>query len=234
MQLFYTPDISSDIYTLTSEESRHAVQVLRLGVGESIMLIDGRGGLYKAQIVEASTKACVVRIVEHTAEYGRKPYSLHIAIAPTKNIDRFEWFLEKATEIGLDCVTPLLCERSERKVVKIDRCEKIVLSAAKQSIKAYVPTIEPLTKFSEFIKHDSGDYQKYIAHCDTDFERTELNSIDLTAKKCLILIGAEGDFSPHEIELAQKGGFRGVSLGTSRLRTETAAIMAAATVALKN
>lgn len=237
MQLFYTPDISGDYYTLSAEESRHCIQVLRLSVGDTINLIDGRGGLYTASIEQASPKACAVRITGHTARYGVKPYELHVAIAPTKNIDRTEWFMEKATEIGINRITPLLCDRSERKVIKRDRSEKVVLSAAKQSLKAYVPQVDELVGFSSFIKHDFGDYRKFIAHCDSSRPREEFSLIvdecGDDVERYLVLIGPEGDFSPGEIDAAYGAGFMGVSLGTSRLRTETAALMATATVSIK-
>lgn len=234
MQLFYTPDILTDAYTLSPEESRHAVQVLRLGTGDVVNLIDGRGGLYTARIAEPSTKGCTVQVTEHLIEFGKKPYELHIAIAPTKNIDRTEWFMEKATEMGIDRITPLLCDRSERKAIKRDRCEKVVLSAAKQSLKAYVPQVDELIRFSDFIKQEFIGYEKYIAHCDTNFQRMELSQELVPSAKYLILIGAEGDFSPSEIERAAQTGFRGISLGTSRLRTETAALMATAIASIRN
>lgn len=228
MQLFYTPSISSDFYTLSAEESKHCVQVLRLKTGDTIYLIDGRGGLYTARITEASARGCVVNVVERQSEYEKRPYELHVAIAPTKNIDRFEWFLEKATEIGIDRVTPLLCDHSERKILKTERCEKVVLSAAKQSLKAYLPQVDELTKFSAFIGGSFEGYQKYIAHCEHDIERVELSQALESGGKSVVLIGPEGDFSPAEIEQAMRAGFKCITLGKSRLRTETAGVMTAA------
>lgn len=234
MQIFYTPDIIGDTYTLSAEESRHAIQVLRLVSGERVNLIDGRGGLYDATIVDPSTKGCTVKVTAHQSQFGALPYTLHIAIAPTKNIDRTEWFMEKATEIGIHKITPLLCDRSERKIIKVDRCEKVVLSAVKQSLKAYVPQVDELTRFNDFIKQEFKGYQKFIAHCDTDFQRVELSQAITPGSQCVVMIGAEGDFSPAEIQRAYAAGFSGVSLGKSRLRTETAALMATAVLSIKN
>lgn len=233
MQLFYTPDISNEFHTLSTEESRHCIQVLRLTAGSVVHLIDGKGGLYTAQIVEPLPKACTVQVIEHKTDFEKRQYELHLAIAPTKNIDRTEWFMEKATEIGIDHITPLLCDHSERKVIKTDRCDKVVLSAAKQSLKAYVPRIDEQTRFNDFINDDFEGYDRYIAHCDASFEREPLSDVLTPKGRYLVLIGPEGDFSPAEIERAYKAGFRGISLGTSRLRTETAALVATTIVALQ-
>ena len=231
MQLFYTPDIESDEYTLSSEESRHAIGVLRLRTGDPIWLTDGRGILFRAVVVEPSAKASVVRVVERFPDHGRKPYRLHIAIALTKNTDRYEWFLEKATEIGVDRITPIDCDRSQRRSVKHERSEKVILSAVKQSLKAYVPLLDPLTSSESFIRSDYGPSLKFIAHCDekTGDARRELFR-ELSAdpgENYVVMIGPEGDFSPAEVELAAQNGFIPVSLGESRLRTETAGIMVA-------
>lgn len=234
MQLFYTPDISGNLYTFSIEESRHAVQVLRLGSGDTVHLVDGRGGLYRALITDASPKSCSVEVVDCQQDYGKRSYGLWMAVAPTKNIDRFEWFMEKATEIGLDRISAILCDRSERKIVKCERSQKVVLSAVKQSLKAFVPQVDELVKFDDFLSNDFGDYQKFIAHCDSNFERVEFSHVVDSGSDVLVMIGAEGDFSPSEIERAYAKGFKGVSLGTSRLRTETAALMATAIVAIKN
>lgn len=244
MHLFYTPDLTdAGLYELGPEESRHAVGVLRLRAGEQVQLTDGRGAWCVAQVMEGSTaKACLVRIVSHEEGHGRRPYRLHVAIAPTKNTDRYEWFLEKATEIGIDRITPLLCEHSERKVLRRDRGEKIVLSAVKQSLKAYVPQLDELTPFGEFIASVAGaagegeTVERFVAYCD---EGTPLEArVGLFDSMCrsaadgrknfCVLIGPEGDFSPAEIERARTAGFVPVTLGESRLRTETAGVMAAA------
>ena len=152
MHLFYTPDITTNEYTLPEEESKHCIKVLRLEVGNEIFLIDGKGGFYRCEIIQAQPKRCEVRCVEKTEEYGKRAFHIHIAIAPTKNIERIEWFLEKCTEIGIDEITPLLCDHSERKVIKEDRLEKVIISAMKQSLKAYLPKLNPLTEFSRFVK----------------------------------------------------------------------------------
>jgi 16S rRNA (uracil1498-N3)-methyltransferase len=230
MQVFYTPGIQKITYQLSEEESKHAVKVLRMETGDEVCMIDGQGGLYYGIIDEPDPKRCMIRVIEKIEQFGRKNYSLHLAIAPTKSLDRFEWFLEKAVEIGVDQVTPLLCQRSERKTIKIERLEKIVLSAMKQSIKAYLPVINPMTKFSDFIKN-SGDGKKLIAHC-IDAPKPSLKSKLANQNQFTILIGPEGDFSPEEIALAKNSGFEEVHLGKSRLRTETAAIVACHTVNL--
>lgn len=191
----------------------------------------------------ATAKECAVRILSRTDNYGRRPYKLHVVIAPTKNIDRYEWFLEKATEIGIDRITPILCEHSERKVLRRDRGEKIVLSAVKQSLKAYVPHLDELTPFREFIASASADgtpiyKERFVAYCDEGTplaDRVRLFpalSAAGSPREFCVLIGPEGDFSPAEIALARKAGFVPVTLGESRLRTETAGVMAAAAAQL--
>lgn len=233
MNIFYTPDINSEFYTLSEDESRHCVRVLRLTAGDPVCLVDGRGGMYETVIEDASAKGCTVRVVRHTTDYGRRPYYIHIALAPTKNIDRYEWFLEKATEIGVDHLTPMLTEHSERKIVKQERSEKIVVSAIKQSLKAFCPVVDPLRSFADIVA-TPFDGDKFIAHCEADRERLPLSSAITKGGRCLILIGPEGDFSQSEIETARQAGFREISLGDSRLRTETAGVVASHTVALVN
>lgn len=243
MHLFYTPDLTpSSLYVLSEEESRHAVGVLRLRAGERVQLTDGAGAWCEAEVMEGSTaKACQVRILSRTERYGQRPYRLHVAIAPTKNADRYEWFLEKATEIGIDRITPILCDHSERKVLRRERGEKVVLSAVKQSLKAYVPQLDELTPLREFLA-GAADLSggRYVAYCDEGTplaERVELfgamgEEAQRGRREFCVLIGPEGDFSPEEIALARGCGFRPVTLGESRLRTETAGVMAAAMAAL--
>ena len=233
MQLFYTPDITADRYTLSEEESKHCVRVLRLSEGEAIHLTDGRGNLHTARIVSASPKRCEVEITETVAQYGKRPYALTIAVAPTKNNDRFEWFLEKATEIGIDRIIPLECEHSERRVYKTDRGNKVIESAMKQSLKAYHPRLDELTGFEEVVREPFGG-SKFIAHCEEQGDKQLLRDLVERDQSVLILIGPEGDFSLEEIRLAKENGFREISLGVSRLRTETAALAACHTVALLN
>lgn len=232
MQLFYAPDIAEKTYTLNEEESKHCIRVLRLALGDEITLIDGRGGLYKTRIVNPEPKRCMVEVYESTHEFEKRNHYLHIAIAPTKNIERFEWFLEKATEIGIDEITPLLCDHSERKVVNNERLEKIIISAVKQSIKAYVPLLNPMIPFKQFIQLKQQGSQ-FIAHCASKELKQLKNEIKPLLKN-IILIGPEGDFSTEEINLAIKNNCNEISLGTSRLRTETAGVVACHTINLIN
>jgi 16S rRNA (uracil1498-N3)-methyltransferase len=232
MQLFYVPNISGAEVILDEAESKHAVKVLRLSVGDSVQLIDGKGGFYEAEISDANQKKCRLSIVNSTLEFGKKDFHLHIAIAPTKNIDRFEWFLEKATEIGIDEITPLLTSHSERKTVNPERLEKILVSAMKQSLKAYLPKLNNMITFKELVIHDNTE-NKFIAYCE-EIQKKHLKNVEIRAKDALILIGPEGDFSPDEIQFALENGFKAVSLGNARLRTETAGIVACHIVNLAN
>jgi 16S rRNA (uracil1498-N3)-methyltransferase len=224
MHVFYTPDIISINYTLNEEESKHCSRVLRLVAGDVVHLIDGRGGLYEAQITEANKKHVQLTVIQHQQEYGKRNHHLHIAIAPTKNIDRLEWFLEKATEIGIDEITPIICDRSERKIVKEERLEKVITSAVKQSLTAYHPILNPTISFADFIKQNNNSH-KFIAHC-MDGERPYINEISDKHQSYLILIGPEGDFTPSELSSALQNEFKPVTLGNTRLRTETAALAA--------
>ncbi|MGE0088647.1 MAG: 16S rRNA (uracil(1498)-N(3))-methyltransferase [Bacteroidales bacterium] len=232
MHLFYTPDLNGKNYTLDETESKHCTRVLRLTNHDIIHLIDGNGGFFKAQIIDPNPKKCVVEIIDSKKEVGKRNHYLHIAIAPTKNIDRLEWFVEKATEIGIDEITPLLCEHSERRVVKTDRLEKIAISAMKQSLKAYKPIINELTHINELVSKDFNG-EKFIAHCE-DNHKNLLKSAYTQYKNALILIGPEGDFSSEEIKLGLTNKFQEISLGESRLRTETAGIVACHTINLIN
>ena len=224
--IFYTPDISGLRHLLNEEESAHAITVLRLKAGDEITLVDGRGGRYLAKIVGTHSKRCEVEVVEHQAEYGKRPYRLHIGIAPTKNIDRLEWFIEKATEIGIDEITPLLCEHSERKLVNSKRLQRVMVAAMKQSEKAYLPQFNEMTPFGKWLKTVQSCKHGYIAHCDGGEERQSLKTAYQAGQDAVIAIGPEGDFSRQEIHLALACGFTGISLGTSRLRTETAGVAA--------
>ena len=225
MHVFYTPDLDSETYVLNEEESRHCSKVLRLTRGDHVQLIDGKGGFYVAEILSETKRNVTLGILKTTLEYHKRNYHLHIAIAPTKNIDRLEWFLEKATEIGISEITPIICERSERKVVKEDRLNKVITSAVKQSIQAYHPLLNEAVPFSEFIVRDTGA-KKMIAHCIDGEPRKFISELVESAQHYLILIGPEGDFSPAEIELALQNGFNPLTLGNSRLRTETAGLAA--------
>ena len=231
MALFYVPQLSSG-EVLPEEESQHAVKVLRLQVGDMIEVVDGVGGFYRARITNPHAKHCGFEITETILEMGKKNYRLHIAIAPTKNIERLEWFIEKATEIGIDEITPIICRYSERKVVKQERLEKILVSAAKQSLKAYFPKMNSLCTFDELMKNHAAS-QKFIAHCYEEDKRLLQTECGLSTD-VLVLIGPEGDFSKEEVNKAISAGFVPVSLGTSRLRTETAGVVACHTVGMLN
>jgi 16S rRNA (uracil1498-N3)-methyltransferase len=233
MQLFYAPDITTPLYTLPEEESGHCVRVLRLKEGDSLHITDGRGTLYRAVVEESHPKHCTIRIVEEHPEWEKRPYRLTVAVAPTKNIDRIEWFVEKATECGIDRIVPILCDHSERKVVKQERLEKIAASAMKQSLKAYLPHIDPLTPIKEILA-EPFEGVKLIAHCEEDMERIFLGDVVSKGDDVLVLIGPEGDFSVAEIEAARKAGFREITLGNARLRTETAALAATMFTAFVN
>ena len=231
MQLFFSQQIKNDICFLDEIESKHCIKVLRLSEGSEINIIDGIGNIYIGIIKNPNPKACSLRIKSKKHIEKIKPY-IHIAIAPTKNNDRFEWFLEKATEIGIDEITPLLCDHSERKLIKKERLEKVILSAAKQSIKAYLPKLNELIPLKTFIQ-SADTQQKFIAHCEEtkkDFLKDKYES----ENNVIILIGPEGDFSNSEIEAAIENNFIPISLGDSRLRTETAGIVACHTINLLN
>ena len=233
MQLFYTPELTTDTkqYTFSKEESKHMVRVLRKKEGDILHITNGKGTIFSAQIVLADQKNCMVSI-ESFEFQAPKSYQLHLAVAPTKMNDRFEWFLEKATEIGIDTITPILCDRSERKVIKAERFEKIIQSATKQSLSAYFPELRPLTPFSDFINNHT-DEQLFIAHCEED-KKQSLKQALQSQKSVTILIGPEGDFSPEEIQQALENNYIPVTLGDTRLRTETAAIVACHSVAFMN
>lgn len=233
MQLFYNPNITetTEAFSFNKEESRHIVKVLRKNIGDVLNITNGNGWLFTAEITIPDIKKCVVNIVSKTLQPKRE-YSLHLAVAPTKMNDRYEWFLEKATEIGIDTITPIICDHSERKVIKAERFEKILQSAAKQSLNCYLPKLNKAISFKDFIKQDFNG-NSFIAHCEETDRKSLKNSLkpktDIT-----ILIGPEGDFSVKEIEMALQNNFIPVTLGETRLRTETAAIVACHSVAFIN
>lgn len=230
MQLFYNQTLSGScdpLIELTAQQSHHCLNVMRMGVGSEVHISDGAGVIYHCRIVATNAKHCTVEVIDTIRDYNKRNYRLDLAVAPTKNFDRMEWLIEKATEIGIDSFTPLLCARSERKVVKMERLERIVESAAAQSQKAYLPVVNQLTSFQEYIKtHPNG----FIAHCiENSPSKIELpRSAHYT-----ILIGPEGDFSPAELDQATEAGYRGLTLGNQRLRTETAALYATVAAALR-
>ncbi len=237
MQLFYAPNINPPLYTLSEEESKHSVRVLRLSVGDTISITDGRGHLFYCRIVDANPKRCSVEVVETIDNYEPLPYSLTMCVAPTKNIERFEWFLEKATEIGVSEIYTLLTAHSERKSIKWEREQKVITSAMKQSLKAYHPTLHDITPFKEVIGRECNTTERYIAHCGEP-QSTEgkhyLGDILTHGGEIEIMIGPEGDFSPEEVKMALERGYREISLGDQRLRTETAAVVATTIVSVKN
>lgn len=222
MHVFYTPDIAVTC-EMPEEEAAHCLRVLRLGVGDEVMLTDGEGCFYKAVISAATGKRCQVKVTETIEQEPLWNGHLHLAMAPTKNMDRIEWLAEKATEIGFDELSFLNCRYSERKVIKTERVEKIVVSAVKQSLKARKPVVNEMMDFARFVKQDFAG-QKFIAHCN-EGEKPLLKEILVPGEDALVLIGPEGDFSPEEVKLAESLGFRSISLGKSRLRTETAALV---------
>ena len=232
MNLFYTPDITSSYYSLNEEESRHCQKVLRLHEGEIIHLTDGRGTLFEARIIDSRSRQVSVEVTGKRENYGKRDYRLHLAVAPTKNIDRFEWFLEKATEIGVDEITPLVCEHSERRHLRIDRLEKVITSAVKQSLKAYHPVLQPMADFKKFISVKRKG-RLFIAHLE-ESDPVLLQKVYKKSNDVTILIGPEGDFSESEMASAIAASYQCISLGSSRLRTETAAVVACHTIEMLN
>ena len=227
MHVFYTPDIQIKA-ELPEEEAQHCIRVLRLTTGDEITLTDGKGCFYRAEISAATNKRCMVTILETSGQDPLWEGHLHIAMGPTKNMDRNEWFAEKATEIGMDELTFLNCRYSERKVIKTERIEKILVSAMKQSLKARLPKLNPMIDFDKFIEQ-KFDGQKFIAHC-YEGEKPLLKDVFKRGEDALVLIGPEGDFSEEEVKKALDKGFVPISLGKSRLRTETAALVACHTL----
>lgn len=234
MQLFYNSEISKEHQNFTFEktESRHIVRVLRKTEGDTVFITNGKGILFTCKVILASDKKCLVEVVKFEQKEKLRNYYLHIAIAPTKLNDRFEWFLEKATEIGVDEITPIICEHSERKVLKLERMQKIIQSAGKQSLTFHFPILNTPVTFREFL-NQSFKGQLFIAHCEEE-EKTTLKATCKANIKTTILIGPEGDFSLKEIAESKNKGFLPTSLGDSRLRTETAGVVAVHSVCFLN
>ena len=231
MELFYSRDIDGTLLRLDEEETRHCVKVLRHRTGEEIFVIDGQGRLLKCILTSTAGSRAQAEIVERTPSWGGHPYHLTMAVCPTKNNERFEWFLEKACEIGVDRIVPLIGEHSERKVYKTDRARKILVSAAKQSLKAAVPVIDEPISVKDFLKEERPGI-KCIAYCfedQTDL-RQSINEVLADFTDITIMIGPEGDFSPEEARAAREAGFLPVHFGPSRMRTETAALFAVSAV----
>ncbi|CAL2091541.1 16S rRNA (uracil(1498)-N(3))-methyltransferase [Tenacibaculum sp. 190524A02b] len=227
MQLFYNSQISENTehFTFDKEESRHIVRVLRKKEGDTLFITNGNNLLFKVAITIANDKKCMVNVVSIEKKDNNRPYYLHIAIAPTKNNDRLEWFLEKATEIGIDEITPIICKNSERKVVKTERLSKIIQSAMKQSLQFKLPKLNEPIKFSDFLKKEDTN-QLFIAHCEETSPKKFLKDLIEVNSHYTILIGPEGDFSTDEIELSLKESYLPITLGKNRLRTETAGLNA--------
>ena len=223
MQIFYAPDITGNTYTLDEKESKHLIRVLRMTKGADVRLIDGRGNMYVGIISDPDQNRCAIDITEKIADFEKRNYKLHIAISPLKNPERFEWFIEKSVEIGIDEITPLICRNTEKPGIKSERVKNIIISAMKQSLKATKTILNKPCNFKEFIGMKS-DAICMIAHCDDSRTRKRVSDVYTKGRNAIILIGPEGDFTREEIDSAVNGEFIPVHLGTSRLRTETAGI----------
>ncbi len=233
MTLFYIENATKDLKFLPNEESKHAVKVLRLKTGDLLAISNGKGDLFTARVGIPNQKKCEVEIFEHE-HFERRPFKIHMAVAPTKLNDRYEWMLEKMTEMGVDEITPIICHHSERRVLKLDRMERIIVSAVKQSWKAYKPVINEPVKLETFLKNNSFE-QQFIAHCNGGCgSDAHLKTLANTSTEVAVLIGPEGDFSEKEVELATVHHWVKTGLGSSRLRTETAALAACFTLNLIN
>ncbi|TPV33482.1 16S rRNA (uracil(1498)-N(3))-methyltransferase [Paucihalobacter ruber] len=233
MQLFYNSEINNNTknFSFSKEESLHLSKVLRKKSGDIIQITNGLGWLFQAEITNNHSKNSTAIIV--SAEYFEpKSYSIHLAVAPTKMNDRFEWFLEKATEIGVSSITPVICDNSERRIVKTERFEKILIAAMKQSLQFHLPVLNPVCQLSDFLTNSSS-HQQFIAHCEPT-QKQSLKSVYNVGKDATVLIGPEGDFSVKEIEMALNNDYIPISLGSTRLRTETAAVVACHTLVLMN
>ena len=233
MQLFYDEQISlnNQTHLIKHEESKHILRVLRKKIGDHIKITNGQGFLFETEIVGVKSKRCEVKLLENKFDKP-PPYQLHIGIAPTKSADRFEFFLEKATEIGITEITPLLCDNSERKRLNLKRCDKILQSAMKQSQRLYLPKLNEMVTFQKFVDRDFSNSRNFIAHCE-DENKYHIKRKLQDSKTFCALIGPEGDFSPQEIKLALQHTFQPISLGNKRLRTETAGLAVCHTIALQ-
>jgi 16S rRNA (uracil1498-N3)-methyltransferase len=231
MQLFYSTSIQENLIFLNEEESRHCIKVLRLKIGNLVNVTDGKGNHYKTTILEDNPRKTMLQI-DKIVTIDKHPIHIHIAISPTKNISRFEWFLEKSVEMGISEITPVIASQSERKKINFDRCHKIILSGMKQSLQYWLPQFNQLIVFSEFLKREDQN-DKFIGYCD-EVNPEHLFDVYEKGDNATILIGPEGDFSKEEFDLAKKKGYKPISLGKSRLRTETAGLAACHIINLKN
>ncbi len=225
MQIFYAPDITGDTYTLNEKESKHLIRVLRMTRGADVRLIDGKGNLWEGIISDPDQKKCTIDITGIVKDFEKRNYNLHIAISPLKNPERFEWFVEKSVEIGIDQITPLLCRNTEKPGIKNERVNNLIISAMKQSLKATKTVLNEPKSLKDFISKDLNGI-RMIAHCDDTLERRNVSDVYSRNMNAIMLIGPEGDFSREEIDSAVKRGFIPVHLGPSRLRTETAGVAA--------
>lgn len=232
MIIFYAPDIEQSL-SLPESDSKHCIKVLRTSVGDIIHVIDGKGNIFKCRLVDNNFRGASVEIIEKTIQSLHWDFSITVAVAPTKNMERMEWLVEKLTEIGVNKIVLLKCQRSERKEVKTERLKKIAVSAMKQSLKAWMPEITEITSFKQFIEETAGG-QNFICYCHPSIPRTSLAKSLQPGQPVSIIIGPEGDFSPDEIQLALNSGWQPVTLGDTRLRTETAALVAVDTVHIVN
>lgn len=232
MQFFYTPDATEGIFKLDADESRHCLRVLRKKIGEAIDVIDGKGNLYHAEISSDKGKICELRTKTVEKEHGRRDYKVSIGIAISKNAERLEWFLEKATEVGIDAIHPMITERTERTKLNVERFRKILISAMKQSGKTYLPLLFEPAKLSDVLKNPVSGMQAFIAVCGMGTKH--LKDVYQKGKDAMVLIGPEGDFTEGEVNAAIEKGFTPVSLGRSRLRIETAGMVACHTITLMN
>lgn len=232
MQIFYAPDMLGGVYQLSKDESKHAIRVLRLRNGDEIILADGKGCLFRSKIIDDNHNACIAEEIERTYKPKTRDFRIHIAIAPTKNIDRFEWMVEKCTEMGVDEITPIITQRSERSTIKMDRLNRITIAAIKQSINAYTPKINEIVDFKTMIVGAKEDV-KLIAHCN-DTKKDSIYRACGKQKDSIVFIGPEGDFTMEEVGWAIENGFTPISLGENRLRTETAGILACHGIIIAN
>lgn len=230
--LYYAPEITAPSFQLNADESKHLIRVLKMKMGDMLQFTDGKGIIYTCKILDDNVKRCEIEILNSEPGSDKRSFYLQISVAPTKNISRFEWFLEKATEIGIDRIMPFKSEHSERKEVKIDRLNRVITAAMKQSLKSFHPQLDEIIKFQKMIEMPF-DGKKFIATLE-DEKTPELSKVYQPEENAWILIGPEGDFSPKEIEDAKSNGFIPVKLGPYRLRTETAAVAACHTINLLN
>ena len=233
MQIFYAPGITERICVLDKNDSRHCIRVLRMSKGDVVKLIDGQGNLYEGTIIDPDPVKCRIDITGVLSSFEKRDYRLHIAISPLKNPERFEWFIEKSVEIGVDEITPVVCINTEKPGIKTDRINNLIISAMKQSVKAYRPVLNDPLSFADFIKLDLKGI-RMIAHCKQIGERFKIEEVYKKGHDAVILVGPEGDFSEEEIAFAKKNDFKPVHLGRSRLRTETAGVAACHSVYFLN